>query len=180
MSSNRRRAMGIVTAAVIAGIGGLYAASGQADEEDEEVVLAFTTMRGNLPNVDINNNIGGFAPWVIADGDGVLTTEGEVRVRVRGLLFAPGVPNLGGTNPFKNFRAIVSCTTVNAQGDAEIVNISTGAFPADANGDCNIHDKVTLPNPCYAPIILVGPEPKVPTPADTEITGGTWLAVTGF
>ncbi|HLJ09582.1 MAG TPA: hypothetical protein VKU82_00260 [Planctomycetaceae bacterium] len=169
-----------MTAAVIAALGGLYATSGQADHEDEEVVLAFTTMRGNLPNVDINNNIGGFAPWVIRDGDGVLTTEGHVRIRIRGLLFAPGVPNLGGTNPFKTFRAIVSCTTVNAQGETEVVNISTGAFPADAHGDCNIHDKVTLPNPCYAPIILVGPEGKVATPPDTAITGGIWLAATGF
>src|SRR5215831_7137204 len=158
MKSKGRRWLGVVSAAVIAAFGAGYAVTGHADDEDEDVILAFTTMRGNLPHVDINNNIGAGAPWVIADGEGALTTDGEVRVKVRGLVLAPSVPNVGGTNPVPSFRAIVSCTTVNAQGQTEIVNISTGGFPADAKGNARIHDKVTLPNPCWAPIVLIGPE----------------------
>jgi len=184
MNSNRRRWMGVVTAAVIAALGAGYVVTGHAQDEDsqdeEELILAFTTMRGNLPHVDINNNIGAGLPWVIADGDGVLTTSGSVRILVQGLVFAPSVPNVGGTNPVPSFRAIVSCTTVNAQGQTEIMNISTGGFPADAQGNCKISDKVTLPNPCYAPIILVGPETNPATARDTEIPGGTWFAATGF
>jgi len=174
--------MGIVTAAVIAAFGAGYAVTGHADDDgdDEDLVLAFSTMRGNLPGIDINNNIGAGAPWVIADGDGVLTTDGSIRIRVQGLVLAPSVPKVGGTNPVPSFRAIVSCTTINAQGQTEIVNISTGGFPADAKGNARIHDKVTLPNPCWAPIVLIGPETHPPTPSDTEISGGTWFAATGF
>lgn len=176
----RREWFGYVTAAVVAAVGAAYVATSHAENEEDELVLAFSTMRGNLPHVDINNNIGAGAPWVIADGDGSLTSDGVVRVRTRGLVFAPSVPKVGGTNPVPKFRAIVSCTTVNAKGQTEIVNISTGGFPADKKGNCNIHDMVKLPNPCYAPIILVGPETNPATPPDTEIPGGTWFAATGF
>jgi hypothetical protein len=179
MKSHRRQWMGVAVVAMIAAFGAIYTA-GHADDEHEELILAFSTMRGSLPHVDSNNNIGPVPPWVIADGDGVLTADGAVRVRVQGLVFAPSVPNVGGTNPIPSFRAIVSCTTVNAQGQTEIVNISTGGLPADKNGNCNISDVVTLPNPCYAPIILVGPETQPATPPNTEITGGTWFAATGF
>ncbi len=180
MKSSRQRWMGVVTAALIAAFGSIYAATGHADNEAEELVLAFSTMRGNLPHVDINDNTGAGAPWVIADGDGFLTADGVVVVKVRGLVFAPSVPNVGGTNPVPTFRAIVSCTTVNADGQTEVVNISTGGFPANAKGNCNIADEVTLPNPCYAPIILVGPETNPATTGNTEIPGGTWFAATGF
>lgn len=181
MKLSRRRWMGLVTAAVIAAFAATYAVTGHAhDDDDDDVVLAFSTMRGNLSHFDINNNVGAGPLWVIRDGDGVLTTRGAVRIRVRGLVLAPSVPNVGGTNPVHSFRAIVSCTTVNAQGDPEVVNISTGGFPADAKGNCNIHDHVTLPDPCFAPIIFVGPEPNPAVAPDTEIPGGTWFAATGF
>jgi hypothetical protein len=58
------------------------------------------------------------------------------------------------------------------------VNIATEAFPADAKGNCRIDADVDLPNPCYAPIVLVGPAPQNATPG--TITGGTWFAATGF
>lgn len=181
MKFSRRRWAGVAVTAVIVAFGAAYTVTGHAHEDDDDdVILAFSTMRGNMADLEINNNVGGFAPWVIADGDGVLTTGGEVRIRVRGLVFDPSVPNVGGTNPFPAFRAIVSCTTVDANGDPAIVNITTGGFPADKNGNCRIHDRVTLPDPCYAPAIFIGPEPKQPPAPDTVIPGGTWFAVTGF
>ena len=179
MLLNRRKRMGLITAAIVA-TASTYAFTGRAEVGDDELVLAFSTMRGNLPHVDINGNFGAGAPWVIRDGDGALSSEGEIQIRVRGLVFAKSVPNVGGTNPVPSFRAIVSCTTVNSEGATEVVNISTGGFPADANGNCNIHDKITLPNPCYAPIVLVGPETSPATPSNSVIVGGTWFAATGF
>jgi hypothetical protein len=134
-------------------------------------------MRGNLPQVDINGNTGAGAPWVIADGDGVLSIDGDINIIVRGLVFAPSVPKVGGTNPVPKFRAIVSCTTVTG-GVTETINITTGAFPADAKGNCLISDEVTLPDPCFAPIVFVGPAPPGVI-GDTQIVGGTWFAVTG-
>ncbi len=178
MRSSRRKWVAglIVTLAALALVAPVVATRAAFELEDEPI-LEFSTMRGNVPNVDINGNESAGAPWVIADGDGLLSIDGDINILVRGLVFAPSVPNVGGTNPVHNFRAIVSCTTV-TNGVQEVVNITTGAFPADARGNCVISDQVTLPNPCYAPIVFVGPAPAGVV-SDTEITGGTWFAVTG-
>ncbi len=177
MRNNRRRWMAafIVIAAAAVTIAQVVATRAGFELEDEPI-LAFSTMRGNVPGVDINGNIGAKFPWVIADGDGALSIDGDINIIVRGLVFAPGAPN-AGTNTFPDFRAIVSCTTV-VNGIQQVVNITTGAFPADAQGNCLIHDQVTLPNPCYAPVVFVGPAPQGVI-GDTEIPGGTWFAVTG-
>ncbi len=177
MKNSRRRWMAALIV-VVAGITvAQVVATRAAFEFPFEPILAFSTMRGSVPHLDINGNTSAGAPWVIADGDGVLSVDGDVNIVVRGLVIAPSVPNVGGTNPVHKFRAIVSCTTV-TNGVQEVVNITTGAFPADAQGNCIIHDQVTLPNPCYAPIIFVGPAAGNEV-RDTEIEGGTWFAVTG-
>lgn len=173
MRSSRRRWMAALIVTAVAGATIAQVVATRADFEfEDEPILAFTTMRGNVPGVVINGNTGAGAPWVIADGDGALSIDGDINIFVRGLVLAAG-----GGNPVHNFRAIVSCTTVN-NGVAETVNITTGAFPADARGNCLIHDQITLPDPCYAPIVFVGPAPQGVV-GDTEITGGTWFAVTG-
>ena len=176
--NNRRRLMATLIAAAAAGIVAAQVVSTKAGAEfPDEPILAFTTMRGSVPDLEINGNQSAGAPWVINDGDGMLSVDGDVKILVRGLTLARSVPNGGGTNPVHNFRAIVSCTTVN--GDfQEVVNITTGSFPADARGNCIIHDQITLPNPCYAPMVFVGPAPAGVV-SDTEIEGGTWFAVTG-
>jgi len=178
MRSNTRRWMGVLIVAVVSAVAAAQVVTSRADENDDELVLAFSTMRGNLPHVDINGNVASGAPWMIRDGDGRLTDEGELNIRVRGLVFAKSVPQVGGTNPVPFFRAIVSCTTVDGTGATEIVNIATGPFPADANGNCRIDADLKLPDPCYGPIVLVGPAAQNSTPG--TITGGTWFAATGF
>lgn len=178
MKNSRRRWM---AAAIVAAAVGIIAVQGVATraefEFEDEPVLAFSTMRGNVPNLEINGNRSAGAPWVIHDGDGILTSDGRLNILIRGLVLAPSVANGAGTNPVHEFRAIVSCTTV-INGRQEVINITTDAFPASAKGNCLIHDHITLPNPCYAPMIFVGPAPA-DVESDTEIEGGTWFAVTG-
>jgi hypothetical protein len=178
MRITRRRWIAALVVTVAAAATMARVAATRADIElEDEPILAFSTMRGSVPGVDINDNVSPTPPWVIADADGILSIDGDINILVRGLVFAPSVPNVGGTNPVRTFRAIVSCTTV-VNGVQEIVNITTGAFPADAKGNCIIHDRVTLPNPCFAPIVFVGPAPQGVV-RNTEIDGGTWFAVTG-
>ena len=178
MKNSRRRWMAALMVATVAGISVLPVIATRAGSEfADEPIVAFSTMRGSVPNLDINGNTSAGAPWVISDGDGLLSVDGDVNILVRRLVLAPSVPNGGGTNPVHSFRAIVSCTTL-INGVQEVVNITTGSFPADAKGNCVIHDQVTLPNPCYAPIVFVGPAPAGVV-RDTEIAGGTWFAVTG-
>lgn len=178
MQYSRRRWMAALIVPALAGIAVTQLRAKPADVKfNNAPILAFTTMRGSLPHLDINDNTSAGAPWVIAGSDGVLSEDGDVFIHVRGLVLGPTAPTGAGTNPVHNFRAIVSCTTL-INGVQEVVNITTGSFPADARGNCQIRDQVTLPDPCYAPIVFVGPAPADVVP-DTDIPGGTWFAVTG-
>ena len=114
---------------------------------------------------------GGGFPWVLDAGTGSLDYDGHLLVTVRGLVLAslPAVPAaLRGTNPFPAFRAIVSCRTIGAGDTVIIANISTGDFRASSSGDFEIDARVSLPQPCIAPVVLI----TGPSGADV------WLAVT--
>jgi hypothetical protein len=60
----------------------------------------------------------------------------------------------------------VSCQTI-VDGAAAVVNVSTDAFPATTTGDSKIEATVTLPSPCFAPIVFV------------TSPGDSWFAATG-
>lgn len=116
---------------------------------------------------------GGGLPWVVSFAEGELKANGQIEMTVRGLLIDPNDPaaiaaGRAGTNPSPTFKVIVSCLTKNEAGAATTVNVSTGLFPADANGNAEIEDMVSLPHPCIAPIIFV----TSPT--------GSWFATSGF
>ena len=168
----------LLTIALFSAMGLAFAtlAHGKKDHHPPRTILAFKTMYGVdgpflEPNA-IRGVPGDEAPWEIAKAKGSLDTEGHLKIRVRGLVFKddPLVqpPELIGTNDEPEFRGLVSCLT--EQGDAVVeANVITAGFPATESGDSFIHDKVELPNPCVAPIIMVlaGSEEK-------------WFAVTGF
>jgi hypothetical protein len=112
---------------------------------------------------------GGGLPWVIDSGSADLRASGQLHVEVEGLVLArraPVPPNLQGTNPVPQFKAIVSCLTTTG-GAATTSNILTSPVPASSSGDAEIDTTVALPTPCFAPIIFV----TSPT--------GAWFAVTG-
>jgi hypothetical protein len=141
-------------------------------------LLAFSSMYG----VDggfvgavnpIRGIIGDELPWQITgSARGLLSSDGRLRVRVRGLVFTndPEVPpELQGINDETQFRAVVSCMSEDATGAVVTSNVTSAGFPASPEGNSDIDAQVTLPSPCIAPIIFViaGSEDK-------------WFAVTGF
>jgi hypothetical protein len=140
-------------------------------------VLKFSTMTPVTgPYVGTANPVrgvaGGGLPWILTAGTGSLKRDGHLMVRVRGLVLARQAsvpPALQGTNPFPDFRALVSCQSIGAGNTAAITNISTGDFAANAAGDSTINTQVSLPKPCIAPIVFV----TGPTGTDA------WFAVTG-
>jgi hypothetical protein len=130
---------------------------------DPGTILRFDTMAPVTgPYVGMTNPIrgvdGGGLPWVIASGRGSLGSDGDLSVRVRGLVLArqsPVPPALQGTNPVKQFKAIVSCLTISPNGAATYDNVMTGPFSASSSGDSRIRTTVHLPHPCIAPIVFV-------------------------
>jgi hypothetical protein len=149
-------------------------AQASAASSNRSKVLAFDTLAGvSGPFVGAANPIrdvsGGGLPWQIDKGEGVLRANGAIRVDVEGLVLLDGEPvppELRGTNPVPAFRALVSCLTI-VDGAAATSNVSTESFPATPTGDAEIEARVSLPSPCFAPIIFV----TSPT--------GAWFAVTG-
>ena len=135
---------------------------------DETKILRFQTMVGvSGPFRGVANAIrgigGGGAPWAIDDAKGELRADGEIDIKVRGLVLVST-----GANPVTDFKAIVSCLSIDSNDQPITVNVETGLFPADAEGNCLIADQVNLPDPCIAPIVFVT------NPA------GRWFAATGF
>jgi len=115
---------------------------------------------------------GGGLPWILKSAHGTLTRDGRLFVRVHGLVLAndPSVPaQLRDTNPFPDYRALVSCQTIGAGNTATVTNVSTADFKASSKGDSTIFTKISLPKPCFAPIVFV----TGPTGTDA------WFAVTG-
>ena len=141
-------------------------------------IMEFGTMTGvPRPYTGGTNMIrglsGGGLPWVVNFAEGELKANGKIEVTVRGLLIDPNDPaaiaaGRAGTNPSPNMKVIVSCLSKDGSGTPTTVNVSTGLFPADANGNGQIEGTVSLPQPCIAPIIFV----TSPT--------GSWFAATGF
>jgi hypothetical protein len=148
---------------------------GSAASADPGTILKFDTMAPVTgPYVGASHPIrgvsGGGLPWMIESGRGSLDRDGQLKVRVRGLVLAnsaPVPPALRGTNPVTPFKAIVSCQTIGADGSATVTNVSTAGFPASTEGDSSIRATVRLPHPCIAPIVFV------------TSPGGAWFAATG-
>jgi hypothetical protein len=110
-------------------------------------------------------------PWMIRSIRGDLDLNGELTIDIDGLTLAndPSVPaSLRGTNPVPFFAAVVSCTTA-AGGLMTTDNMATADVHATMpGGDAHIDQRLTLPHPCVAPIVLV-----------TAPGGSAWFAVTG-
>jgi hypothetical protein len=161
-------------------VGGVFM-GGQVSQATakEAKILEFDTMVG-VPRPYTRNNgnairgvDGGGLPWVIDTANGKLKPDGELKVKVKGLVFDPndqGAIDAGvaGKNTIPFFKAIVSCLSKDANGNAVVINVETGLFPADEQGNSSIQDTVSLPEPCIAPIIFV----TSPT--------SLWFAATGF
>lgn len=146
---------------------GLVAQATAAGSAGSPKVLEFDTMAAVIgPYVGTANPIrgvsGGGVPWQIDEGSGKLGTDGRLEVKVEGLVLVAT-----GTNPVDQFKAIVSCQTIVGTA-AATTNVSTGTFPASPSGDSKIEATVSLPDPCFAPIVFV------------TSPSGAWFAVTGL
>lgn len=166
-----KKQMGILPIVLVLGLLGVL----EAESTVAGTVLQFDRMTGvRAPFVGMNNPIrgvpGGGLPWRVDEARGSLSDQGELEVEVKGLVLAddPVVPEeLQLTNPVGNFRAIVSCLSVDSTGGPSTVNVGTDNFPADAGGNAFISAIVELPEPCITPILFV-----------TSSTGN-WFATTG-
>jgi hypothetical protein len=168
-------ALVIAIFALTAGFGRSPIASASSSTTDRDV-LQFQTMFGDhAPLIGTAGSVGGVTaaplPWMIQSVHGDLDLNGELTIDVQGLVLAdsPAVPaGLRGTNPVPFFAAVVSCTTIVA-GAITTANVTSANVPATMpGGNAHIDQRLNLPHPCIAPIVMV-----------TAPSGSAWFAVSG-
>jgi hypothetical protein len=142
-----------------------------------QTVLRFSTMYGvdgPFLGYEIRGIRGDDQPWAIRDADGVLFSDGLLVISVRGLVFSDEATNgLVGKNDEPKFRAAVSCLTESETSVVTAPPVITAGFPATVTGNSFIAQKLTLPEPCVAPIIFI-----LNSGEDAD-EGDDWFAVTG-
>ena len=166
--NNTKKFMLVTVAVLLTLSAALFSRSVSTARADESKVLEFNTLIGvPSPFTGATNAVrgvpGGGSPWRVDFASGKLKPDGDVRVTVRGLVLVSS-----GANPVANMKVIVSCLSRDANGNPTTVNVSTRVFPADAAGNLQVDDTISLPQPCIAPILFV------------TSSGGAWLAATGF
>jgi hypothetical protein len=152
--------------------GSLVGARGPAPMLQTERIAPVTAPYTGAANA-IRGVSGGGLPWVITRGEITVSTAGNVHARVRGLVIDPAVPNpaVAGINPIGRFKVTISCLSIDVNGAAITVNVSTRAMPATPTGDAEIEDLVAMPSRCLAPIAFI---------TNGLATGnGAWFATTG-
>ena len=154
---------------------GLLTAFSVGASADDRVLRADTMVGVHGPFVGTANPIrginGGGLPWVLDEAKVELERDGKLKVEVEGLIIPA---DLGfGNNPAPFFRVIVSCLSVDADGNVVTANVMTTndaeVMEGDPlNGDAKIEADVELPTPCIAPIVFV------------TSPGGSWFSATGL
>ena len=154
-------------------LGGVLALGlvGQATAgSDDSQVLEFKTMAPVVaPFTGATNPVrginGGGVPWQIASAQGELRSDGQLEIKVEGLVIVAT-----GVNPVAAFRGVVNCLTPASPTTG--VNLVTDPVPANSAGNAKIEAQLALPASCVAPIVFV-----------TNGTGaapGAWFATTGI
>ena len=159
-----KKLLAVLVVAVAAVAIGVTAAMSSGDGRS---VLKFDTMAPVVaPYTGATNAIrgvpGGGVPWQLDSASGRLRADGRLQIEVEGLVIVAT-----GVNPVATFRGLVSCQSIDANGAPTVVNVSTDPVPATTTGNAEIDAKVSLPSPCFAPIVFV------------TSGGGSWFAVTG-
>lgn len=126
-----------------------------------------STLIGSSPGQSVGGVPSGGAPWAVSKAHVTLNGGGHFQLAVHGLI----LPSLGNAGPVSEVSASLVCG-----GSGGTVVATTGAVALTMSGDAHIHEKITLPASCIAPVVLVraavvnGTTPAVPP----------FIAVSGF
>ena len=152
-----------IATAVLAGL----LTAGFAVGTHADAFVFISPIVGSNPGLSIAGVASGGAPWTVRHGVVVLDDNGGLNADVRGLL----LPSTGTTGPVTQVAAVVACT--GATGPA--VAATSKSVNLSSKGNAKIHDKVTVPSPCFAPTILI----RASGINNTPTAAGPFIALTG-
>jgi hypothetical protein len=164
MLVSRRIVLLLVVGLVAAGslVFALGASGGSRDEGNGQALLRSTLAPSIPADPEFHGITPGGVPWQLADSSVRLKTDGELDIRIVGLV----IPALGTPGPVKTVSASLLCGADAQAGPTA----TTGQAPLSAAGDARIDATLTLPATCLAPIVVIHPN------------GGAarYIAVTGW
>ena len=123
---------------------GVFAACSTVNAQAQETLFR-STMIGSNPGQIIGGVLSGGAAWQVAKGRTSLSEDGNLRVVVRGLVLVST-----GVSPVSQIAASLVCG-----GSGGAVAATTDAFALSTDGNAETAQKITLPNSCLAPVVIV-------------------------
>lgn len=135
---------------------------GQGDDNGGgrgNAVLASSLAPSVPTDVAIHGIVPGGVPWVLDRGSVRLDGEGELDLRLRGLI----IPSLGTAGPVTTVSASLLCGADTAPA------ATTGAVPLSSSGNARIEARISVPATCLAPSVVVHPNGN--TKAYIAVTG---------
>jgi hypothetical protein len=124
--------------------------------------LINSSLIGSTPNVTIRTVPSGGAPWVVREGKVLLDPSGRLKVRCKGLLITGGALASGDPVPAAIIGTVGPVTMVQAEltcggpgGGVPFTVVDTDPVPLSAQGDFQIDARLSLPDVCDRPIVLI-------------------------
>jgi hypothetical protein len=109
-----------------------------------------SSLAPSVPTDPKFHNVGpGGVPWSLERGDVSIKQNGDFRLRLEGLV----ITGTNSARPVTTVSASLFCGADTETAPAA----TTTAVPISESGDARIHQRVTLPSTCLAPIVLVHP-----------------------
>jgi hypothetical protein len=144
-------------------VAGFLAAGAMADNDGG----VLSTLIGSSPGQSVGGVPSGGAPWAVSRAHVTLNAGGHLNLEVHGLI----LPSTGNAGPVSEVSASLVCG-----GSGGTVAATTGAVALSTSGDAHIHEKITLPASCIAPVILV----RAAVVNGTTPAQPPFIAVSGF
>lgn len=166
MTSSKKSFLGVilVVAASSALVFSLQAGASRGHHGDEGHGKLFRSgLVGNLltdPPIHAVTRAG--AEWVLDKGAATLSRDGKFDLRVKGLVLT----STGTTGTVTTITASFFC----APDSDAVAKFVAGPVPLEPDGDARIHQNVTVPSRCLAPVVLVHPNGAA----------ARYIAVSGF
>jgi len=151
MQISRRTTVALLTTAALAGSATAAAVVGSAASAHTTTHAKVVLTSSLLPSEPSFPSLHGVttdrAPWLLKSGTLRLSTNGELRAKIRGLI----IPELGTAGPVTTVDASLYCA------EETTPAATTPSVPLSTNGDATIDTTVKLPVLCQAPVVLINP-----------------------
>jgi hypothetical protein len=156
MQMSRRGAIALLSVAALGGsaatavtAAGHDGGQGRHDGEHRGETLLRTSLAPSVPTDPAIDGVkAGGVPWVLTRGEARLRHDGDLQVRLRGLVI-PIAPFTGTAGPVKTVSASLFCGGTSVG--------TTPQAPLSTTGNAEFDGMVTVPAKCLQPTVLVNP-----------------------